>query len=402
MKPTLDTANASWGRLRRCVRDYQVAIFVGAGTSLPSRLPSWPGLVAKIGGKSVTHVRAMEEQGVSLQCQLSLYQQSMNRRDWAAKVRECLYFDLFKLIESSNGLIPGLSPDDLMSPSRSARDRMCKFLSLTNPVLLEIVKACSIRRGKRTRVNPSIGAILTTNIDAMLQICDHAHHSSRILRTVERANTETSATKTSVYHLHGYLQPRPRGPGHETPDRLILTDDEYLDRNDNPYSWASVMLHWALREYPVIFVGCSMSDELVRRALLRSRHERWRDLRAERSNRESREERWRRQYAVMKDPKDDAMKEAQNATLARLGVWPLWVSDYENDLLQRMQALGADLREEKTKRTARPASAPIQAPSLSGRVPLSSGSLPPLVVPGAEQHGRAGSIQVETRAEPVM
>jgi hypothetical protein len=52
-------------------------------------------------------------------------------------------------------------------------------------------------------------------------------------------------------------------------------------RNDNPNHWAAATLQWALREFPILFVGYSMTGALVRRALYRSRIERQTDAKAE-------------------------------------------------------------------------------------------------------------------------
>jgi hypothetical protein len=127
----------------------------------------------------------------------------------------------------------------------------------------------------------------------------------------------------------------------------VLTEDEYLERNDNPYSWPSVILHWALREFSILFVGCSMTDELVHRALRRSCKERAKDLEAERPKGRWKELDWRRQFAVVKLSSDDRTNKALNESLALLGVWPLWVKDYDKDLLQRIKKLRSWLRSER-------------------------------------------------------
>jgi hypothetical protein len=87
---------------------------------------------------------------------------------------------------------------------------------------------------------------LTTNIDCLLQIYDFVLHGwAELFETVNTASSETSAEKLSLYYLHGYLS---------TDDAIVdkipfvFTEPEYLNRKDDPYCWANITLHWALRE----------------------------------------------------------------------------------------------------------------------------------------------------------
>lgn len=38
-----------------------------------------------------------------------------------------------------------------------------------------------------------------------------------------------------------------------------MTEDDYVARNDGPYAWVNVMLHFLMREMPVLFIGCSLT-----------------------------------------------------------------------------------------------------------------------------------------------
>lgn len=121
---------------------------------------------------------------------------------------------------------------------------MKHFFRRTNPVLSELVKACGTSSTGQKSRSELIGAVLTINLDCLLQACDRACHGSpRILKTVERATKGPKEGKISLYHLHGYLRIEPKSPNAEAPDRLVFTEDEYLARNDDPYSWANVTLH---------------------------------------------------------------------------------------------------------------------------------------------------------------
>lgn len=93
----------------------------------------------------------------------------------------------------------------------------------------------------------------------------------------------------------------------------------------------------------MLFVGCSMTDELIRRALRRSVVERIEHLREAHPKAPLKEPDWRRQFAVMKMKEDEGANKAINDSLAFLGVWPLWVSDYDKDLPRRIRQLRASM-----------------------------------------------------------
>src|SRR5262245_55584557 len=131
--------------------------------------------------------------------------------------------------------------------------------------------------------------------------------------------------------------PKKGDPKDEAADRLILTETEYHDRTDDAYSFANSALLWALREFSCLFVGCSMTDELMRRALYRSLKERKEALRRERAD--DKEKRWRRHYAVVEACDRADVNTLRDRDLKMLGVNPLWVTDFRIDLPRRLKRL---------------------------------------------------------------
>lgn len=339
---TYDSPDESWARLREVLKKFDIALFLGAGLTMPNRLPSWVELTARLSSCSPAQVKTLQAHNLALTTQLQLARAPFSSSvEWADAVREALYRDFTEQVRTEAPKIPGLRLSDFGSGSSESRARVRRFFELRNPLLLRIVEACGVRQGGRVVANDQIGAILTTNFDGLLQICDRACHGSpRMLRTVERAHKNSHAEKISLYHLHGYLHIDTLHPEQEAADRLVLTEDEYLERNDNPYSWANVILHWALREFPIVFVGCSMTDELVRRALRRSMRERLAHAAADATPASDSERRWRRQFALTKLEDDETINRRLNAGLAFLGVWPLWIRDFNADLMARLLEIG--------------------------------------------------------------
>jgi hypothetical protein len=236
--------------------------------------------------------------------------------------------------------IADLSVSDFGSEAAGSGGRVSRFFQATNPVLWEIVRVCGQSRSGHYRKNDRIGVLLSTNLDGLPQLCDRAIHGSpRMLRTVERASAEAHVDKIPLYQLHGYLLP-PSGASKirgEAADGLVLTEAEYVARTDGPYAWANVTLHWAVRQFPVVFIGCSMTDDLIRRALHRSCRERTEDYSAKKSGKPLKETVRRRHFAVTRLHKDNEVNQVRNQSAAALGLWPLWVEDYDRDLPTRLR-----------------------------------------------------------------
>jgi hypothetical protein len=127
----------------------------------------------------------------------------------------------------------------------------------------------------------------------------------------------------------------------EAPDALVLTEQEYHSRTDDPFSFATSAILWALREFSCIFIGCSMKDQLMRRSLYRSLREREAALKAEKRTEEELPERLQRHYAVFLNAKTEGERFCRENDLESLGVTPLWVSDFDRDLPDKLEALAS-------------------------------------------------------------
>jgi hypothetical protein len=335
---TFQSPQESWNQLRKTVESYDIALFLGAGVSTPNVLPSWKDFIGHLGGWSEDEVAVCMADGMSLISLCEVARSQTTSAKWKESVRHALYEGFRAQVNEHARKIAGLSIADFDSKDGARRKRVSRFFKATNPVLWEIVRVCGVGASKHPRKNDRIGALLSTNLDALPQLCDRAVHGARILRTVERASTEPHAEKIPLYQLHGYILPpreRPITRG-EAADALVLTESDYVARTDGPYAWANVTLHWAVREFPVVFIGCSMTDDLIRRALLRSCRERSEDYSAKKSV-EAAEITQRRHFAVRRLHREDRVNRLWNQSAAVLGLWPLWVENYDKDLALRVR-----------------------------------------------------------------
>jgi hypothetical protein len=247
--------------------------------------------------------------------------------DFANLVRQALYRDFpFK-----------------QAVGKANHTRFAKHIRDTNATLHAVGTMCGIRvDARRFRSNPRIRSVMTLNIDALLEMYTRARFRGRVLRTVERAAASASVTKIHSYHVHGYLvrefssSTRPHR-AMEADDRLILTEQQYFDVVANANGFVNYTMLYLLREYRFLFIGLSMRDPNLRRALHLSFAERVRELVAEGESEERARTRSTRHWAIMAR-RDAELDAATTVLLEVLGVRPVWITDW-NEIPLVLQAL---------------------------------------------------------------
>lgn len=94
-----------------------------------------------------------------------------------------------------------------------------------NSTLHAVSSFCVRRAGSAFERNPCVRAVVTFNLDALLQSYSRAKYGRpRILRTIERPSARSRLDKVSIYYMHGYLR-FDAGAGDlmgEAPDQLIF------------------------------------------------------------------------------------------------------------------------------------------------------------------------------------
>jgi hypothetical protein len=328
LPPLPDCFDRSWEKLAdKEIQKRRIAFLLGAGTSFSNDMPTWKSLAKRMAGEKADIV---EESGLAFEAKFELFKKWHNSDAlWSEHLRSHLYQGFRKQAEAAK-LKPEHFSRRTMKTDEKIRQRVYDLFRRKNPALVNLVQACSIEVGKNFVENPRIGAVLTTNVESLIQLCDRACHCSRILRTHERSDVAAHAHKIPLYQLHGYLTPWKARDG-EAADRLVFTESEYLERNDNPHFWANIVLHWALREFIVIFVGCSMTDPLIRRALHRTRLERIRDLTAKRKTQAEIDNEALRHFATC-ERRTNGLDRIVEDSWSGLGVSPLWVRDLSEEL----------------------------------------------------------------------
>ena len=313
----------SWKRLHQTYTKNGIFLALGAGVSIDSKLPNWQSLLQRLISNHSANTEHdlfndLEHHGLSLPAIASLLEEySTDRDDFVEKVREALYENF--------SYYPG-------GVTKSNRRGFVNSIHKMNPTLRSVASLCATRQ-QNSRVyntNPRIHAIVTFNLDALLQAYVYARYEKRLLRTIERPSASRRPDKINIYHMHGLLRfdRKARDRSKEAPDSVVLTEQDYFDFFNESTSLFNYTFLYLLREYSCMFIGLSMQDENIRRLLHYPNKERL--LAYKREGKTSiRRDKFLRHYAVLKRSKKAHVDKAIEDTLDPLGTRVLWVDDYD-------------------------------------------------------------------------
>ena len=312
----------SWKKLAETYAREGIFLALGAGVSVGSQLPNWRDLIQRLvsihldsGGSKL--FEDLRDHDLSLPVIASLLEEhSPDRSEFIKRVREALYRDF------------PYFPEGI---TKSNRRRFVQNIQKTNPTLRAVAGLCAIpSENRRTyEANKRIQAIVTFNLDALLQAYVYARYEKRLLRTIERPSASRNPEKISIYHMHGFLRfdPKAGDPSKEAPDAAVLTEQDYFDFFNEPTSLFNYTFLYLLREFSCLFIGSSMQDDNIRRLLHYSKMERYRAFQSEGVTSVSREK-LIRHYAVIRRSGKKHVDQAIADTLDPLGTGVLWVDDY--------------------------------------------------------------------------
>lgn len=311
----------SWTQFQQDYTRNGMALVLGAGVSVGSGLPGWPALLQRVITATLgdeLQVADLLAHGLTLPAIASLIRESLPDPDaFVEHIRAALYQDFPFYPEGT---------------SKSNRRAYVRFTQERNPTLRAVAALCAVRNARgRHDPNPRIHAVVTFNLDALLEAYIVGNYEKRLLRVVERPSAEREPRAINCYHMHGYLRfDRRRGDrSKEAPDATVLTEQDYFDFFNQPTSLFNFTFLYLLREYPCCFIGLSMQDDNIRRLLHYAASD-WRAALIQEGVRREADLRRRvaRHYVILKRSGQAAIDDALSTTLRPLGVTPLWVADF--------------------------------------------------------------------------
>ena len=311
----------SWERLSDSYHRDGIVLILGSGVSVCSGLPKWDALVERLAADGVPDVGKelfyqFREFGLSLPVIASIIKERAgSRTDFVERVRDALYCDF---------------PFYRTRIEGAARRSFCSHVQ-DNNTTLRAVSAFCVTAGEQGRFSPNrkVRAVISLNIDHLLQVYERARYRNRLLRTIESPSASSNAEKINLYHMHGLLRfdHKARVRWKEGAYGLVLTEQDYYDMYNDPLSVFNYTFMYFLREATCLFIGLSMQDENVRRLLHFSTKERLKGFKKE-GRRGAPREGLLRHFAIIKrtgcEPVDAAIEQA----LLPLGSSVLWIESF--------------------------------------------------------------------------
>jgi hypothetical protein len=313
-----------WNQFRQVYRKHGIVLVLGAGVSFGSGLPTWEGLLEAVaegldGSDHGRLFRDLRSGGVPLPVIANvLEERSGTRGEFIRRIREALYsrFPFF--------------PEGVTEDNGEALVEHVRANNLTMRCVAGLL--VMPERGESTYTpNPLVHAVVTFNLDGVLQEYVKARYSKPLLRTIDRASAQLVARRTSIYHMHGFLRfdKKAENLAKNSPDLVVLTEQDYFNYFGDPTSLFNYTFLYVLRESSCLFIGLSMQDENIRRLLHVSRRERMQGLRAE-GNRTAVqiEQELQRHVAILKRSGAPHVDRAVEESLHPLGTAVLWIDNH--------------------------------------------------------------------------
>jgi hypothetical protein len=220
----------------------RLTLLVGAGASMEAGLPSWDVLLDRL------LVRAGESSGLLEKAASTLSPaQLVEQQRWLAEAARDGPLGKAALVEALAGeKLDGWIKDQLYTSAAGPESYF------PGPISREIPKLQAAVSDLR---------IMTLNYDDLIEQAFRDHPGAPEPYAVAEADLRVPPGRCAVFHLHGYLGRDGRPTG-----ELVLSEADYM-RMQQSGSWQEDLVHNALRDSTVVFIGTSLIDPNVIRYL---------------------------------------------------------------------------------------------------------------------------------------
>jgi len=251
------TAALASRRLVQAFAEGRLTLYLGAGCSVASGVPSWDLLVMQLYVNGIG--RRLPDRFGSVPGLISAvghwaFKRQVLPLEVAARKLRGYYRDDSDLQLMIQAMLYGLT--GYYGRDRRLRPAEIRQLLANNHTLRSISRLCrETVPGKR-----GVQAVITYNYDDLLE-----KSLGRFpYQSVWRATT-LKPRRLPIFHVHGYL-PAGRQDGSDLDD-VVLTEDQYNRAVQNPYSWQNLVQIHSLSGSIGLMVGLSLSDRNLRSLL---------------------------------------------------------------------------------------------------------------------------------------
>lgn len=243
-------------RLRQAFSDRELTLYLGAGVSVASGLPTWEKLVLSI------YFATISEQQLGNWRPYPNYLFAIS--SWYLReVQEPLEITARKLRQMYG---PDASGDAEFL--RAVRDGLYRIEDAVlgdsnrpeiagNTTLKAVADLCTAKKGRRYGVK----SVITYNYDNLLETA----LAGRRRASPVFSEAPAPQNRLPIFHVHGYI-PFPEGENVE-PSGVVFTEEEYNSAASNPYSWSNLVQLREMSSSVGVMVGLSLADRNIRRLL---------------------------------------------------------------------------------------------------------------------------------------
>lgn len=367
--------------LNDAFRDQRLTLYLGAGVSMGSGLPTWDKLLLGL------YFRTTQSESQISDHWFPNYIYAA--ADWAMKVnKEPLDIAARALRVAYPNTVAGNKQFKHavraalwdLDPNGPVPTDPFNYNLQANETLKAVAELCA-REIDPTSTERDYGvrSVITTNYDDLLEraLGEDCYKINHRIHTPVYSEEGTFADELPVFHVHGYL-PYPdtaEGPASD----VVLTEAEYNLAANDPYSWSNIVQMREMSSSVGLAVGLSMDDRNIRRLLdalskspvkpnifalmpkpkerlptaaeAKGIHEDAMDLfnRINQSGKKSSSRDFDGEAAYVGEIKrivkelHKAETQRKKTVLGELGITPLWVEDFDTDIPDTLAAIGASV-----------------------------------------------------------
>jgi hypothetical protein len=235
----------------------KLILYLGAGASVASGLPSWEKLVLAMYFSSLKN-RPLDKQLTPYPNYLfAISEWHLGRRGepldiTARKVRNLYKTEQEFLHDLRHTLYAGFKyPGDQI-----IQQPEIKKLLETNVTLKSIVELC---KGTRYR---KLASVVTYNYDDLLEFA--LMNIEKPYQSIFNGTQKPEEGKLQIYHVHGFIPMREDSIASE---EIIFTEEQYYLAAQNSYSWNNLVQIQCMSSSVGLMIGMSLKDRNTRRLL---------------------------------------------------------------------------------------------------------------------------------------
>jgi len=251
-------------RLKKAFEDRELTLYLGAGVSIPSGLPSWDRLIRMMYLAALGTLGEADNPLVNWRV-FPNYLEAV--AEWLRRsnddTAEITAQKILQMIRSGERSRIGAETADkafmiLLRDTLYARLESPEELDRgENHTLTAVEDLCCAGGGRR-----GVRCVVSYNYDNLVE------QSDPIFAPIWESSTQLQSGKVPVFHVHGYL-PQEDKDGYEASEyrELILTEEQFHAAASNPYSWSNLVQMRQLGSNVGLMIGMSVTDRNLRRLL---------------------------------------------------------------------------------------------------------------------------------------